>query len=174
MICLACKCENKIPYDHDWIAKQISISKSIQKDIDVLLASGLLAACYQDASPIRREEKREEEKRKEENATAETNKKSLRFQQPTPQEVFEYAKSIGFYLDGSKFCDYYASKGWVVGKSPMKDWKAAVRTWKQNSDQASSVAKPKFIRKKVKAADYEREHGGTYSPGTCIDGIEII
>ena len=52
------------------------------------------------------------------------------FQKPTPEAVTEYAKSIGFDLDGQAFVDFYASKGWMVGKSPMKDWQAAVRTWK--------------------------------------------
>jgi hypothetical protein len=30
--------------------------------------------------------------------------------------------------------DFYASKGWKVGNQPMKDWKAAVRTWEQRED----------------------------------------
>ena len=50
---------------------------------------------------------------------------------PTPQEVEEYAKSIDFGLDGEAFCDFYMSKGWLIGKSPMKNWEAAVRTWKR-------------------------------------------
>lgn len=54
------------------------------------------------------------------------------FSKPVPKEVSDYAKTIGFELDGQKFCDYYESKGWVIGKSPMKDWKACVRTWKLN------------------------------------------
>lgn len=58
--------------------------------------------------------------------------KKKRFQKPTPDEVSQYAKSISFILDGRKFVDYYESKGWLVGKSPMKDWKACVRTWKSN------------------------------------------
>jgi len=33
------------------------------------------------------------------------------FQKPTPDEVAEYAKTIGFDLSGQKFCDYYESKG---------------------------------------------------------------
>ena len=50
---------------------------------------------------------------------------------PTPTEIAEYAKSINFALDGQKFYDYYESVGWVVGKNkPMKNWQAAVRTWK--------------------------------------------
>ena len=60
------------------------------------------------------------------------------FLKPTPVEISEYSKSIGFNLDGQKFCDYYEAKGWLVGKSPMKSWQAAVRTWKSNTDQNTS------------------------------------
>ena len=30
------------------------------------------------------------------------------------------------------FLNYYESNGWKVGKNPMKDWKAAVRTWEKS------------------------------------------
>lgn len=58
--------------------------------------------------------------------------KTLRFEKPSAALVSAYAKTIGFFLDGEKFVNHYESKGWVVGKAPMKDWKAAVRTWKTN------------------------------------------
>jgi hypothetical protein len=58
---------------------------------------------------------------------------STRFVKPEPAAVTAYAESIGYKLDGEQFCDYYTSKGWLVGKSPMKDWQAAVRTWKRNA-----------------------------------------
>jgi hypothetical protein len=54
-----------------------------------------------------------------------------RFQKPKPQQVSEYAESIGFALDGEAFCDFYESKGWKIGTAPMKCWQAAVRTWKR-------------------------------------------
>lgn len=55
------------------------------------------------------------------------------FQKPTPQEVNEYAVRIDFVLDGEAFCDYYEARGWQYKKGqPMKDWKAAVRTWRKN------------------------------------------
>lgn len=54
-----------------------------------------------------------------------------RFEKPTPEEVAAYAKTIEFNLNGQQFCDFYESKGWKVGNSPMKSWEAAVRTWKQ-------------------------------------------
>lgn len=56
------------------------------------------------------------------------------FNQPTPEEVEAYALSIGYKLDGHKFCDYYAARAWKMGKVSMKDWKAAVRTWKRNDE----------------------------------------
>jgi hypothetical protein len=52
-----------------------------------------------------------------------------RFKRPTPDEVHRYALTLGYDLDGEQFCDWYASRGWMVGKCPMKDWRAAVRTW---------------------------------------------
>ena len=54
-----------------------------------------------------------------------------RFVKPTPEQVTEYALTIGYVIDGGAFCDHYQSKGWCVGKSAMKDWRAAVRTWKR-------------------------------------------
>ena len=62
--------------------------------------------------------------------------KNTKFIRPTASEVNEYAKEIGFIsLDSSYFLDHYDSNGWLVGKNPMKDWKAAVRTWKRNSSK---------------------------------------
>ncbi len=74
-----------------------------------------------------------------------------RFVKPSAEEVFQYAQSLNFKLNGQQFCDYYETKGWVVGKSPMKDWKAAVRTWyRRHLDehpQASSRPDPDRDRK---------------------------
>jgi hypothetical protein len=61
-----------------------------------------------------------------------TNNKNT-FLRPTADQVNEYSKEIGFTLDGSQFIDHYEARGWLIGKNPMKDWKAAVRTWKRNS-----------------------------------------
>lgn len=52
-----------------------------------------------------------------------------RFSPPSVQEIEEYCREKGFLLDAERFADYYASIGWKVGKNPMKDWRAAVRTW---------------------------------------------
>jgi len=65
-----------------------------------------------------------------------------KFQKPTPEQAAEYAISIGFVLDGQHFIDYYEARGWKYkGGVKMKDWKAAVRTWKarQNNDGSSKT-----------------------------------
>lgn len=62
-------------------------------------------------------------------------KKKGRFAPPTSQQVIDYARTIDYLIDGSQFVDFYASKGWKVGSSPMKDWQAAVRTWKKRDSK---------------------------------------
>lgn len=52
-----------------------------------------------------------------------------RFVKPTVEQVRAYCQERGNYVNPEQFVSFYESKGWVVGKSPMKDWKAAVRTW---------------------------------------------
>ena len=54
-----------------------------------------------------------------------------RFEKPTVEEIDAYCKERVNRIDAQGFFDYYESKGWVVGKSPMKDWKAAVRNWER-------------------------------------------
>lgn len=63
--------------------------------------------------------------------------KSSRFIPPSPQEVTDYAASIGFKLDGEYFCDHYETNGWVRGKTKMKDWRRAVKTWKHNKAETT-------------------------------------
>ena len=67
---------------------------------------------------------------------------AARFRAPSPEEVAEYASayaaSKGIDLastdfDPERFVDFYAQKGWMVGKAKMKDWKASVRIWVRTS-----------------------------------------
>ena len=59
------------------------------------------------------------------------------FQPPTVEMVENYATSKGYHIDAQRFCDFYASKGWMVGKNKMKDWQAAVRNWSRAPDKKS-------------------------------------
>ena len=54
-----------------------------------------------------------------------------RFVKPTVAEVQAYCNERRNGIDASHFCDYYESKGWMVGKNRMKNWQAAVRSWEQ-------------------------------------------
>lgn len=55
-----------------------------------------------------------------------------RFSPPALEDVQAYCKERNNNIDAEHFIDYYNANGWKVGKNPMKDWKAAVRTWERN------------------------------------------
>ena len=57
-----------------------------------------------------------------------------RFQKPTVEEVDAYCRQRQNRVDATRFCNFYESKGWMVGKSKMVDWKAAVRTWERGNN----------------------------------------
>lgn len=60
--------------------------------------------------------------------------RTRRFTPPTLDDVLAYVRERGSDVDPQRFLDFYASKGWMIGKNPMKDWKAAVRTWEKRED----------------------------------------
>ena len=66
--------------------------------------------------------------------------KPRRFIKPTVEEIAEYCKERQNKINPQSFFDWNESKGWRVGNSPMKDWKAAIRTWEQR-DKANAPAK---------------------------------
>jgi hypothetical protein len=59
---------------------------------------------------------------------------------PSPGQVTAYSAFIGYPLDGQAWCDSYAVKDWKVGRVRMKDWQAAVRTWKANRYGQDGIA----------------------------------
>ena len=63
-----------------------------------------------------------------------------RFRPPTVEEVEAYCFERNNKVDAERFVDFYASNGWKVGKNPMKDWKAAVRTWEKREDNSPMTA----------------------------------
>ena len=62
-----------------------------------------------------------------------TAKKSNRFKKPSLEELELYCVERKNKVDIIKFFNFYESNGWKVGKNPMKDWRACVRTWESNS-----------------------------------------
>ena len=78
-----------------------------------------------------------------ESESARARKRAAPFTPPTPDEVAAYCRERGNAVDAERFCDFYASKGWRIGNQPMKDWRAAVRTWeKRGETQAAQRAAP--------------------------------
>lgn len=67
------------------------------------------------------------------------------FTPPTVEEVRAYFKEIGKEDESQKFVDFYESKGWLVGKSKMKDWRASVRTWEtRQKTQGAKYSKNEY------------------------------
>ena len=78
------------------------------------------------------------------NTNTNTNDSIRRFTPPTVQDVFDYAFEKGLDIDAERFVDFYASKGWKVGSSPMKDWRAAARNWARDGDHKKKSEAPVF------------------------------
>lgn len=70
-----------------------------------------------------------DKKEKEEHKCS--SKKKDQFVIPTVDEVREYCQSVGSQIDPEHFHAFYESKGWLVGNSKMKSWKAAIVTWEK-------------------------------------------
>ena len=67
---------------------------------------------------------------------------SKHFVKPTLDEIKNYCLERNNGINPERFLDYYEAKGWKVGNSPMKDWKAAVRTWEQKNETPHYAPSP--------------------------------
>lgn len=59
-------------------------------------------------------------------------KTTSKFIPPTDEEVAAYVAEKGYHFNPAQFVPHYQSKGWKVGNQPMKDWRAACRTWENS------------------------------------------
>lgn len=75
---------------------------------------------------------RDKEKEIRDKEIEEKQQPRARFVPPSIQDVATYCAERNNGVDAQRFVDYYTANGWKVGKNPMKDWKAAVRTWERN------------------------------------------
>lgn len=83
--------------------------------------------------------------------------KSIAFASPTVENVIGYCNENGYKIDAERFIDFYSSKGWMVGKNKMKDWKAAVRNWcrSEKEPKAKPATDNKFNNFDQRQYDYE-------------------
>ena len=64
------------------------------------------------------------------------------FKKPSVEEIKNYCLERNNNVDPEAFYDFYESKDWFIGKSKMKDWKAAIRNWERGDKK-----KPKTMSK---------------------------
>lgn len=91
-------------------------------------ASDMQMQCKTDANA---EHKGKEIKEKEIIKEREKEKTARRFIPPTVEEVKARIDEMGYTFDAEAFIAFYQSNGWMVGKSKMKDWRAAMVTWQK-------------------------------------------
>ena len=73
---------------------------------------------------------------------ADKGEKRKRFVAPRVDEVKSYCEERDNGIDPEAFIDHYESKGWMVGKNRMKDWKAAVRNWERSRKNDTTEDNP--------------------------------
>lgn len=69
------------------------------------------------------------------------NKERSAFRPPDVSEVRSYCQERKNRVDPERFVDFYTSKGWLVGKNKMRDWRAAVRNWEKEENARSGTTK---------------------------------
>lgn len=152
---LAARTGNLIPYDPDFVANRIGAKSPVDLEYFkihgfIYLASGSLAESEQDDSNLlcsveeRREEKRHTESR------------ASKMLAPTPEEISAEIRIKGYgRITTQRFFEFYAKKGWMVGKSPMRNWKialaAADREWDAPRGSGSTETR------KALYPDFEKE-----------------
>ena len=103
-------------------------AKTLQCNANVTECNALVTECNTEKRREEIEKSREENTKSKGECEGENRK---RFVPPTVGEVIAYCVERGNDIDAQQFIDFYASKGWMVGKNKMTDWKAAVRTWEK-------------------------------------------
>lgn len=95
------------------------------------------------------------EEKKEGNIKEDTKVSKKKFVPPTVETVREYCEERNNGIDAQSFIDFYESKGWMIGKNKMKDWKAAVRTWERSDRSSKPVNTNKFNQFKQNDYDFD-------------------
>ena len=107
-----------------------------------------------------------------ENEQAETSAQTAkikRFMKPTVEEVQAYCEARNSSVDPIAFWNFYESKGWVVGKSPMKNWHSAIATWERHTKQ-EQAAKPSSVEQYNRTMDIAKRLDEMGSTGNLFGG----
>jgi hypothetical protein len=112
-------------------------------------------------APIVTEALPREEKRREylqdRNPVNKSAASAARFVPPSVDDVRGYCSERKNSVDPQAFVDFYSSKGWLIGKNRMKDWKAAIRTWERSDDRQGTGVNVGGIRPSGGQSQQSRE-----------------
>lgn len=131
-------------------AKRVREFRAKQKEVKALHCNGAVTSGNENVTLEKELEKEKELEIETEEANASTcaracedeKKPAKRFQKPTLDELIAYKQKANLALtDCEAFFDFYESKGWVVGKNPMKDWQAAMRNWDRTERERGGKCK---------------------------------
>ncbi len=90
------------------------------------------------------------------------------FKKPTIDEIESYCQERNNNVNANRFYDFYESKGWMVGKNKMKDWKASVRAWEKEIKKDNV---PEWFDKDIKQEDLtEKVEVARWSGWRSLDG----
>lgn len=104
-------------------------AKHDARDEASIMHDGGQASCTDDGKHRPEKESESESEKESEKEMKGARRARARFSPPSADDVSAYAEGRGLDIDAAAFVDFYAAKGWKVGTSPMRDWRAAVRNW---------------------------------------------
>lgn len=161
-----CECSDNIHYFLPYVVENTGSETATAQRMRDHRSRAKLAECN-NVTGLLQERYVEKEKEKEIDKEIDTDSMvhRKRFTAPTKEEVIAYCKERGNRVDPERFIDYYTSNGWKVGKNPMKDWKAAIRTW-EKGDQSQRTGK-----KRNTLDNYEEK---PYDPEECRRSLDEL
>lgn len=126
-------------------------------DCDKLLQVAAHAGAESESQSQSQSQSQSESERESESRTeAQSQSGPGRFIPPTVEQVADYCTRRKNSVSAQRFVDFYASKGWMIGHSPMADWRAAVRRWEEDAATGTARAGPADGRLST-AKNYESE-----------------
>lgn len=93
--------------------------------------------------------------------------KGKEFSIPTVNEVAAYCQERENKIDPAAFIDFYSSKGWMIGKNKMKDWRAAIRTWEAHRKDELKLKPQSIHPKRAECLDWAKDS----KAGKLVDKI---
>ena len=133
-----CECSDNIHYYLPWVSENTGSEADsthrvrAYRERKALPQTADVTKCNADVTSCNVEKEKEKEKEIERDIKG-------RFTPPSVDEVKAYCLERKNSVDPQAFVDFYESKGWMIGKNKMRDWKAAVRTWEKGRKRNAAL-----------------------------------